>query len=389
MPNPAFTIGIEEEFQSVDSQTGVLRPSINTILKKADPLLRDKLQTEMYQSMIELTSSICPTIEVARRELSDQRSKLQQLLQEDGLALISAGTHPTAKWEEQESIPKQRYLELIEEFQDVVRSRLIFGLHIHIGVGSQDLAVELINPARSWLPHLLALSSNSPFWGGRFTGIKSYRSVVWQGGSPRNGLPEIFPSAAAFQRYVQDLTNTGCILSGKDLWWDVRPHVVYDTIEFRICDMPATLEETLAIGAFCQALIAKLYWLHTHGKPFPSLPRDYIAENKWRAVRYGLDANVVDFLTQRTMTMRDALHEALDFVSDTAESLGCHQEINYLHALLDDHVGTGADRQIAIYQKSGSFETVIQHLREQTLRGLDSIPLPHDAPLPFQEISSE
>lgn len=360
-----FTLGIEEEFQMVDRQTGQLCSHVLTILEKGAPVFGEKIKPEMLQSAVEIVTEICPDIGSARRELRELRRTLQELLAEDGVGLISAGTHPDASWRDQLSVPNPRYTELEEELQDIARSILIFGLHVHVGIENQEMAVLIMNQARNWLPQLLALSANSPFWGGHFTGIKSYRSVVWRP-FPRSGIPDVFPTWSDFDNYVQTLIRTGCIDNGKKIWWDIRPHPFFSTVEFRICDMPATFEDTIAITALCQALVAKLAWLHTHGMTVPSLPRSLLEENKWRAMRYGLDADVLDFTRNRSLPMRQAVSEMLDFVDDVLTDLGSRPEIEYLRSLLEDTRGTGADRQIAVYQRTGSIKEVVRYLMEQT-----------------------
>jgi carboxylate-amine ligase len=282
---------------------------------------------------------------------------------EEELALISAGTHPSALWQNQVRSPHERYAQLEEEFQDVARTILIFGLHVHIGVQNQEIAVALMNQLRTWLPHLLAISTDSPFWAGRLTGLKSYRSVVWKP-FPRSGIPEIFPSWCDFHSYVQTLIKTGCIGNGKRIWWDIRPHAFFNTIEFRICDLPATLDDTIAIAALCQALVAKLDWLYRHGLSTPMLSSHFIEENKWHVMRFGLDAEVLDFVQGRRLKMRESLHELLDFVDEVIDDLGSRGEMNYLRALLEDPRGTGADRQIALYEQTGGIDAVIQLLMQ-------------------------
>lgn len=360
-----FTLGIEEEFQMVDQQTGQLRQHILTALEKGAVRFGEQIKPEMLQSAVEIITGICQDIPAARRELRTLRQMLIDLLAEDGIGLISAGTHPEATWQEQLSMPHPRYVELEDDLQDIARSILIFGLHVHVGVQDQEMAVLLMNQARNWLPHLLALSTNSPFWEGRFTGIKSYREVVW-GPFPRNGIPDIYPSWTDFDNYVQALIHTGCIDNGKKIWWDVRPHPFFSTIEFRIFDMPATLDDTIALAALCQALIAKLTWLHEHGMATHILPRALLTENKWKAMRYGLDAEILDFVRDRRLTMRESIHELLDFVDELVDELGSRREITYLRRLLDDPAGTGADRQIEVYQRTGSVHAVTQYLMQQT-----------------------
>lgn len=368
--SPRFTLGIEEEFQMVDCQTGRLSSHILTMLEKGAAQFGDKIKAEMLQSTVELVSEVCPNILAARLELQQMRARLLKLAEQEGLSLISAGTHPTGSWMEQLSTPNERYAELEEQLQDVCRSILIFGLHVHVGVENRELAISLMNQLRSWLPHLLALSTNSPFWAGRFTGIKSYRSVIWRP-FPRSGVPEPYTSWSDFERYVQALISAGIIDNGKKIWWDIRPHPFFHTVEFRIFDMPATLEDTLALAAVCQALVAKLAWLHRRGLGMHILPRYYIEENKWQAMRYGLDGEIIDFVHGKngqasSLPMRDAIGEMLDFVDDVLDDLGSRREINYLRMLLDDPRGTGADRQIAIYRQTGSLDAVIRYLIEQT-----------------------
>jgi glutamate---cysteine ligase / carboxylate-amine ligase len=328
----------------------------------------------MLQSVLEYVSPILPDIQAARTELHASRALLARVLQDEHLTLISAGTHPSSSWHEQKPSPDERYQKLVDEYQDVARSILIFGMHVHVSVASKEQAVTIMNQVRTWLPHILALSSNSPFWNGRMTGIKSYRSVVWKR-FPRSGIPEVFQNLAHFDGFVNDLVEMKCIDNGKKIWWDIRPHPFFDTIEFRICDMPATIEDTLALAALCQALVAKLTQLDERGEKVPVLGRDYIDENKWRAMRYGLDAEIIDFTRRRSLSMRDSIRELLAFVDDVVDELGSRREIDYIRSLLDDKRGTGADRQIAIYKETNDVNKVSAFLIEQTMQGIqpDSI----------------
>lgn len=375
MKKPPFTIGIEEEYQMVDKQTGQLRPRIQAILAKGQAFFGEQIKPEILRSTVEINSDILPDIPSARKELLDLRSTLAWLVGEEGLALISAGTHPGALWQNEALSPFERYIQLEQELQDVARSLLIFGLHVHIGIESHEMAVELMNQLRTWLPHLLAISANSPFWAGRLTGLKSYRSVVWKP-FPRSGVPEVFPTAGDFDAYVQALVKTGCIDNAKKIWWDIRPHPFFGTIEFRICDMPATFEDTIAIAALCQALVARLTWLNKSGLRTPALSSHFIEENKWRVIHYGLDAEVLDFVLGRRLSMRESLAELLDFVDEVVDDLGSRQEFTYLRNLLEDPCGTGADRQIALYEQTGSVDAVIRLLMRQTMHGIPEMVLP-------------
>ncbi len=340
-----FTLGIEEEFQLVDRRSFQLCSCIKSVLEKGAPYFEEKIKPELTQSTVELISDICPDIATARKDLYTLRALMAKLADRDGLALVSAGTHPSSSWQDQATTEKERYAELEEEFQDLIRSNVIFGMHVHVGVEDKELAIKLMNQARTWLPHLLAISTNSPFWSGRYTGIKSYRSALFKR-IPRTGMPGILISWNDFERYVQDLVEMGCIDNGKKIWWDMRPHPFFDTVEFRICDMPATIEDTLALAALCQALIAKLTWCHENNVDVPVLTRDYLEENKWRAMRYGLDAEAIDFVKLRRLGMRDSINELLDFVEDVVDDLGSRHEMNYLRALMVSPNSTGADRQV-------------------------------------------
>ncbi len=365
-----FSLGVEEEFQLVRRETGELCSCAQSILAKGAPYLEEQIKPEMLQNTVELISNVLPDIAAARTELHTLRVLLNRLANEEGLALVSAGTHPSALWVDQERTDGERYIELEKEYQDVGRSILIFGLHVHVGIENKELAMRVMNQVRTWLPQLIAISSNSPFWEGRMTGIKSYRSVVWKR-FPRSGMPELFESRQHFDKYVQDLVDMGCIDNAKKIWWDIRPHPFFDTVEFRACDMPATIEDTLAIAALCQAMVAKLTYLDERSKPVPMLKRDYIDENKWRAMRYGLDADVIDFTQKRCISMRDSIRELLDFVDEMVDDLGSRREMNYLRALMDDSRGTGADRQMAFYKENDEDITKVnQFLMQQTMQGV-------------------
>jgi carboxylate-amine ligase len=365
----SFTLGVEEEFQLVDKHTGLLVPHIHKILERGTPLFGDHLKAEMLQSVVEISTQVCPNIASLRLDLQQKTVALARLVEEDGLTLIRAGTHPIAHWSHQLRTLNKRYEELEDEFQDLGRSILIFGLHVHVGLENHKIAVLLINQLRTWLPHLLALSSNSPFWMQRNTGLKSYRTIVWRR-FPRSGIPPIFTSTDDFNKYVDSLILHGCIDNAKKIWWDIRPHPFYNTIEFRVFDMPATSEDSIAIAALCQALVAKLYWLYKRNVQIVVVPDYFIEENKWRVARYGMDAVVVDFTQKRLLSIRQALHELFDFVDDVLDDLDIRCEINYLRTLVDDPLGTGAERQLAAYKRTGNIQSVIEYLVQESRVGL-------------------
>lgn len=367
--NTQFTLGIEEEFQMVDKNTGQLVSHIHTILDKGASILGQHIKAEKLQCFVELTTHICPNVTALRLDLQQKTAALAQLLEEDNLALIRAGTHPTARWQDQQYTPTHRYQKVFEEYQDISRSTMVFGLHVHVGIEQHETVIPLINQLRTWLPHLLALSSNSPFWAGRHAGVKSYRPIVLRA-YPRTGIPHAFASTAEYDCYVADLVASSCIDNAKKIWWDIRPHPFFNTIEFRICDMPATIEDSIALAALCQALVAKLTWLGQRNMQTNVLPSHYIEENRWRAARYGLDAQIVDFGRSRSLSMREAIHELLDFVDDVLDDLNTKHEICYLRTLLEESCGTGADRQLAIYRATNDPHAVTKYLLQTAMEGI-------------------
>ena len=363
-----FSIGIEEEFQIVDPATGDLRAHIQKILTQASQYsLGEQIKPEMLQSMVETISKICANVDEARDEVMKLRRTVSDMANRSGLAIVSSGTHPFSHWQSQLITPNDRYKMLEEDLQDVVRSILIFGLHVHVGVPGDDLRVEIMNEARYFLPHMLALSTSSPFWLGRFTGLKSYRTVVWQQ-FPRTGIPSTFDSWSAYRDYIDTLVATNCIDNAKKIWWDLRLHPFYPTIEFRVCDMPVTVDETICLAALFQAIVAKLYRLRGRNMGYRVYHRALIQENKWRAMRYGIDGKLIDFGKNTEVPMRTLALELLEFVDDVVDELGSRQAVNYVHKILEN--GTGADRQLAVYRQTGDVKKVVEFLIHDTMRGV-------------------
>jgi len=370
--NALFSIGIEEEFQIVDPSTGDLRAHIQEMLTQAGRhTLGDQIKPEMMQSMVETVSKVCATVGEAREEVMKLRRTISDLANRSGLAVVSAGTHPFSHWQSQLITTKERYKMLEEDLQDVVRSILIFGLHVHVGVPGQDQRIEIMNEARYFLPHLLALSTSSPFWLGRFTGLKSYRTVVWQQ-FPRTGIPNTFDSWSDYQNFVDTLVQTNCIDNAKKIWWDVRPHPFYPTIEFRVCDMPITVDETICMAALFQAIVVKLYRLRERNLGFRVYNRALIQENKWRAMRYGIDGKLIDFGKRAEVPMRELAVELLEFVDDVIDDLGSREAVNYVHQILAQ--GSGADRQLKVYRQTGDMRRVVEFLIHETMRGVPYAP---------------
>ena len=367
-----LTVGIEEEFQIVD-QSGQLKSHIGTLLAAGKSSLGEQLKPEMLQSVVEVTTRICAGMDEARAEILRLRGTLAALLQPAGLRIASAGTHPFSHWQEQQITELERYKLLEEELQDVVRELLIFGLHVHIGIPDREVRIEIMNEARYFLPHLLALSTSSPFWLTRATGLKSYRSVIWSR-FPRTGIPPDFTSWDEFQNFVDLLVRTGSIDDGKKIWWDLRPHVFYPTIEFRVCDATTRVDETLCLAALTQAICAKLLKLRRQNQGFRKYQPNLINENKWRAIRHGLQGSLIDFGKQKEVPMRDLALELVEFVDDVVDELGSRKEISYVNTLLEE--GTSADRQLRVFRETGHLHAVVDHLAAETVAGVPVVEVP-------------
>jgi glutamate---cysteine ligase / carboxylate-amine ligase len=365
---PSFTLGIEEEYQTIDPETRDLRSHIATeMLAKGKLRLEERVKAEMHQSVIEVGTRICETIQDAQEDLFDLRRNMISLAEEHGLVLVAGATHPFADWRVQEIYPDPRYAQVVEDLQLVARANLIFGLHVHVGIEDREAAIRIMNSIRYFLPHILALSTNSPFWLGMETGYKSYRAKVFEN-FPRTNLPDSFSSYSEFEQYVNLLIKTNCIDNAKKIWWDVRPHPFFNTIEVRVCDIPLTAQETIAIAALIQATACKLWHLHASNQDFRQYSRPLLMENKFRAVRYGLDGKMIDFGKQTEVPARDLILEYLDFVKDAVAELGSQNEINYIRTILDQ--GSGADRQLRVFRETNDLKSVVDYMAAETKAGL-------------------
>jgi len=366
---PSFTLGIEEEYQTISPETRDLRSHIDAeIISKGKTLLHEAVKAEMHQSVVEVGTGICRDIKEASIELKALRSQICNLAKQNGLRLASAGTHPFADWRKQDIYPDERYYTIVQDLKMVARANLIFGLHVHVGVEDRETSMHLMNAARYFLPHILALSTNSPFWLGMDTGLKSYRCKVFDK-FPRTNIPDYFGSWGEYESFVTLLVKTNCIDNAKKIWWDIRPHPNFPTLEFRICDVPMRVDETIAIAALIQATVAKLYKLHAANQSFRLYRRVLIMENKWRAARYGLEGKLIDFGKQIEVPVRDLIYEYLHFVDDVVDELGSRNEINYIHRILEN--GTGADRQLRIFQETGDLTKVVDYIVYETEAGLN------------------
>ena len=368
---PTFTLGIEEEYQTVDPETRDLRSHIQTeLIEKGRLILQERVKTEMHQSVVEVGTKVCANIKEAREELKNLRRQIIRLARENGLRLASAATHPFADWRVQEVTPGERYKNIVEDMQLVARANLIFGLHVHVGIEHRETLIHMMNHARYFVPHLLALSSNSPFWLGMDTGLKSYRCKVFDK-FPRTNLPDFFPSWGEYENYVKLLVKTNSIDNAKKIWWDMRPHPFFDTLEFRVCDLPMRVDETIALAALIQATVAKLYKLYSQNQGFRLYRRSLLMENKWRAARYGINGKLIDFGKSMEVPERELIEEYLEFVDDVLDELDCREEVEYIREIMK--MGTGADRQLDVYRKTGDMKAVVDYIIEETEVGVDEV----------------
>ncbi|MFI5263775.1 MAG: carboxylate-amine ligase [Candidatus Kapaibacterium sp.] len=365
---PTLTIGIEEEFQLIDPVTRDLKSHILQILEENKTILAERIKPEIHQSVAEVGTGVCKTIQDAEREVLGLRRFLRELADKQGLLIAAAGTHPFADWREQQIFPNERYDKLVEEMQLIARANLIFGLHVHIGIEDRDLQIQIMNEFRYFLPHLLALSTNSPFWLGTDTGLKSFRTKVFDR-YPRTNIPDSFSDYSEFDNFVKLLIKTGCIDTGKKIWWDIRPHPVFPTLEIRICDIPMRAEETVTLAALMQAIAAKLYKLRAKNLGFRHYRRALLMENKWRASRYGINGKLVDFGKEMEKDESILILELIEFVDDVVDDLGSREVIEEgVTKILKN--GTGADRQLAVWNKTRKIHDVVDYICEETVVGL-------------------
>jgi carboxylate-amine ligase len=368
MKTPSLTIGIEEEYQIIDPQTRELRSYITQILEEGRLILREQVKPELHQSIVEVGTEVCKTPADARAELVKLRGTIIQLAAKHDLRIAAAGTHPFSSWTTQEITPLERYLGVKKDMQDLAQQLLIFGMHVHIGIEDPEFLIDAMNVARYFLPHLLCLSTSSPFWMGRNTGLKSYRSIIFRH-FPRTGIPPVFGSHSEMKELMETMVRTNCIPNASKIWWDARPNDKYPTLEFRICDVCTRVDEAICLAAIFQALIAKLWKLRRDNLTFRVYPLALIEENKWRAVRHGLDGNLLDLGKHQEFPARQLIRELIEwFIDDVVDELGSRKEVEYAYHILER--GTSADRQLAVYERTNDLKAVVDQLVQETSEGV-------------------
>jgi carboxylate-amine ligase len=357
-----FTIGVEEEFQIIDPDTLELRSHVIQLLSQAHGL-GDQVKQEMHQSIVETGTKICENVSELRLEVHRTRGELVAAAERTGLQVAAAGTHPFSSWIDQVISPGERYQHIVEEMGQLARSLLIFGMHVHVAMPDRQTTIDMMNMVRYFLPHLLALSTSSPFWMGRNTGLRSFRTTVFRR-FPRTGIPEIFESWSAYENFVNLLIKLNCIDTGKKIWWDVRPHPTFGTLEFRMFDVPTRVEETVALAALTQAIIVKLHRLYTRNVGWRVYRRALIEENKWRAARYGIEGKLLDLGKEAEVPVKELICELLEFVDDVVDDLGSRGAVEYVHTIL--HEGTSAERQLRVFERTADLKDVVRHLVMET-----------------------
>ena len=361
--NSSHTLGVEVELQLVDRETGALSNTIQSILERVPQKWQDAIKPEFMQSYCEINTGICQSVKEVESDLTEKLIWATDTAEELGVAFVWAGTHPFSRWEHQKISPGERYAWLLEAMQDVARRMLIFGLHVHVGVDSGDKAIHMCDRLMRHIPTLLALSANSPYWCGRDSGLQSYRSKIIEG-LPTAGLPQPMRNWSEYVWLIDHLIRTKFISSIREIWWDVRPHAGFGTVEMRIMDMPLNMRHTLGMVALTQSLVASISENIDNGAYQYDIHPMIAKQNRWQASRYGMDASFVDVETMQAVTARTMARKLITRCEPYAERLGCLQQLHYLDDILEN--GTGAQRQRKIFQQTNDPREVVRFLVEQS-----------------------
>tara|TARA_B100001142_G_scaffold323346_1_gene373216 strand:+ start:120 stop:1229 length:1110 start_codon:yes stop_codon:yes gene_type:complete len=362
-----LTLGIEEEYQLIDPKTKELTSYITEILEDGEVIFRDEVKPELLQSQIEVGSKVCNNLKELELDLGRLRRLVKTYANKNNLDIIAAGTHPFSHWKDQIVTDKERYHGFMDSTQYVGKRMLIFGMHVHIGIKSKDLRIDIMNQMRYFMPHILALSTSSPFWQGNITGFKSFRSIIFED-LPRTGIPEVFTSYKDYESYIKTLIKCKTIDEPTKIWWDIRPHSIYPTLEFRICDCPTRMMDALSIAALIQALVAKLIILRNSNQSWRDYRGSLIHENKWRATKDGVNSKLLDLGKIKEVPYKKLMMEMLDFVDEVIDQLESRKYINHIKEILKE--GTSADKQIKIFKSSGDIKDVVDHLISETARDI-------------------
>ena len=373
---PALTLGIEEEYLLIDPETRALasRPPAG-FMRRCEEALGTRVTHEFLQSQVEVGTSVCRSVDEAYAELAHLRRTIASCASEFGLRMMASSTHPWASWHQQEPVELERYRILTQEHQTLARRMVICGMHVHAGIDDDDLRIDLMNQVAYFLPHLLALSTSSPFWEGHDTGIKAFRPIIF-GDLPRSGVPETFESFSDWSEMLRTLQETGLCDDATKIWWDIRPSAKHPTLEMRVCDICTKLRDAATIAAFYQSILALLYHLRANNQTWRKYRRLLIAENKWRAQRYGLRGMLADFGQRKLVPVADLVEELIQLLREHARELGCLEHLERARDVVRD--GTSADSQLRVYHaalEAGASEheaqvRVVDWLVEASLEGV-------------------
>lgn len=369
MDNSEFTLGVEEEYQIIDPQTHQLCGRASQIIKSASKILgEDTVQPELYSSQIEIATSVCQNLAEVRQELIRCRRTVIEAAQREGRVIGAAGIHPFSDWKQQQVTPKSRYQKLKREFQQLISEMIIFGCHVHVGLEDRSIAIQVINRARVWLSVFIALSANSPFWLGQHTGYASYRTELWNR-LPLTGPPLIFSDYEEHENLVKALINTNVIKDATNIYWDIRLSKKFPTIEFRVADVCLTIDETVAIAGLIRGLARTCYQEVINNTPLVAVRHELLMSAHWCAARYGLTGNLIDVIKERAVPAKELVHQFLDYIRPALEEFGDWEEISSLVERILEQ-GNGAQRQMAIYQETNSYDEVVELIVTQTAQGV-------------------
>lgn len=368
IPNDAFTLGVEEEYQIVNAGTRALASDAERILPEAREVLGDNVTPEMYRSQIEICTPVCATLTDVRRELTRLRREVIAAAEHKGDRIVAAGTHPFSHWEDQKLTRKARYRDIASDYKQLTREQLIFGCHVHVGIPDQNITIQVMNRVRPWLPTLLAMAGNSPFWIGTDTGYASFRTEIW-GRWPTAGIPPLLKSRADYDDLINDLTATGIISDASKIYWDMRPAVRFPTLEFRVTDVCLTVDEAVLITGLIRGLVQTCVEEIDNAVPLRPVRNEVLQAAKWQAARFGLDETLIDPQAMQSIPARQVVSHLLAYIKPALESFGDYAEIKSLITKLFRN-GNGATRQRAVYAKNESLEDVVDFLIAETSKGI-------------------
>ena len=360
---PLYTLGVEEELMIIDRESMELVSAIEEMIEAVPSETEGEVKPELMQSVLEIATNVCRTVAEAGGQLEDLRRRVRETAESKGLTVASAGTHPFARWEEQRIVERPRYLEVVDALRFVARQELLFGLHVHVGVDDPEKAIHVANGMRVHLPILLALSTNSPFWRGVPTGLKSTRTPIFKT-FPRVGVPPRYEGWADYVARVEFMVSAGAVEDYTYFWWDVRPHPNLGTVEVRVCDAQTRLEHTLGLAALVQAMCKELAEHYDAGYALGTYPQEMLEENKWLAARYGIEGNLVDLPQSSRCTAVELASRLVDRLRPHAQDLGCGREFDAVEELIER--GTGADRQLAVWRADRDLRGLVRKIAEAT-----------------------